>query len=340
MKPLLGGKGANLAEMCRIGLPVPPGFTITTEVCTYYYANKRTYPPTLRSEMESGHRLARAADRQEVRRPEEPAARLGALRRPRLDAGHDGHDPQPRPERRDRRGAGDQDRQPALRVGLLPPLRPDVLRRRARRAEAGRRGSRSVRDGHSRPQARALSPGHRRHEADRRRSQGAGRALQGPGQGPVRQAVPEIAVGPAARRRRRGLRIVDERPGDRLPPQVQHPDRVGHRRQRPGDGLRQHRRELRLGRRVHAQPGERRQGVLRRVPDQRAGGGRRRRRAHAGAGRRAEEGRCRRPTPSSSASARRSRSTSRTSRTSSSPSRTASSTCCRRATASAPRWRR
>src|SRR3954447_9973014 len=39
MKPLLGGKGANLAEMCRIGLPVPPGFTITTEVCTYYYAN-------------------------------------------------------------------------------------------------------------------------------------------------------------------------------------------------------------------------------------------------------------------------------------------------------------
>ena len=54
MKPLLGGKGANLAEMCRIGLPVPPGFTITTEVCTYYYANKRTYPATLRQEMERG----------------------------------------------------------------------------------------------------------------------------------------------------------------------------------------------------------------------------------------------------------------------------------------------
>src|SRR5688500_1932964 len=54
MKPLLGGKGANLAEMCRIGLPVPPGFTITTEVCTYYYDHKRTYPSTLRKEMESG----------------------------------------------------------------------------------------------------------------------------------------------------------------------------------------------------------------------------------------------------------------------------------------------
>ena len=54
MKPLLGGKGANLAEMCRIGLPVPPGFTITTEVCTYYYAHKRTYPSALRAQMQAG----------------------------------------------------------------------------------------------------------------------------------------------------------------------------------------------------------------------------------------------------------------------------------------------
>ena len=54
MKPLLGGKGANLAEMARIGLPVPPGFTITTEVCTYYYANKRTYPKVLQPQIETG----------------------------------------------------------------------------------------------------------------------------------------------------------------------------------------------------------------------------------------------------------------------------------------------
>jgi pyruvate,orthophosphate dikinase len=51
MKNLLGGKGANLAEMTNIGLPVPPGFTITTEVCTYYYANKRTYPKSLKDEV-------------------------------------------------------------------------------------------------------------------------------------------------------------------------------------------------------------------------------------------------------------------------------------------------
>ena len=57
MKELLGGKGANLAEMTRIGLPVPPGFTISTEVCTYYYANKRTYPKVLQAQMEDGVKL-------------------------------------------------------------------------------------------------------------------------------------------------------------------------------------------------------------------------------------------------------------------------------------------
>ncbi|MGC4015123.1 MAG: pyruvate, phosphate dikinase [Luteolibacter sp.] len=56
MKALLGGKGANLAEMTRIGLPVPPGFTVTTEVCTYFYAHKKTYPAVLQSQLESGVR--------------------------------------------------------------------------------------------------------------------------------------------------------------------------------------------------------------------------------------------------------------------------------------------
>ncbi len=54
MKPLLGGKGANLAEMTRIGLPVPPGFTITTEVCTYYYAHGKTYPKELWPQVQAG----------------------------------------------------------------------------------------------------------------------------------------------------------------------------------------------------------------------------------------------------------------------------------------------
>ncbi len=52
MRMLLGGKGANLAEMTNIGIPVPPGFTISTEVCAYYYKHGKKYPPTLKAEIE------------------------------------------------------------------------------------------------------------------------------------------------------------------------------------------------------------------------------------------------------------------------------------------------
>ncbi|QQS14031.1 MAG: pyruvate, phosphate dikinase [Rhodospirillales bacterium] len=51
LRELLGGKGANLAEMSSIGLPVPPGFTVTTELCTYFYANGRTYPAELKAQV-------------------------------------------------------------------------------------------------------------------------------------------------------------------------------------------------------------------------------------------------------------------------------------------------
>ena len=53
LKNLLGGKGANLAEMSSLGLPVPPGFTITTEVCTYFYANGTSYPAELVAQVEA-----------------------------------------------------------------------------------------------------------------------------------------------------------------------------------------------------------------------------------------------------------------------------------------------
>ena len=53
MKALLGGKGANLSEMSRIGLPVPAGMTITTEVCTYYYKNAKTFPKLLDGEIKA-----------------------------------------------------------------------------------------------------------------------------------------------------------------------------------------------------------------------------------------------------------------------------------------------
>src|SRR5512138_2858946 len=56
MKNLLGGKGANLAEMAghpKLKLPVPPGFTITTDVCTYYYDHKKNYPEELKTQVET-----------------------------------------------------------------------------------------------------------------------------------------------------------------------------------------------------------------------------------------------------------------------------------------------
>ena len=53
MKSLLGGKGANLAEMSNLGIPVPPGFTISTEVCRYYAEHSESYPPGLKDEVEA-----------------------------------------------------------------------------------------------------------------------------------------------------------------------------------------------------------------------------------------------------------------------------------------------
>ena len=51
LKNLLGGKGANLAEMNSIGIPVPPGFTITTEVCNFFYSNNENYPKELNGQL-------------------------------------------------------------------------------------------------------------------------------------------------------------------------------------------------------------------------------------------------------------------------------------------------
>ena len=53
MRDLLGGKGAGLAEMANLGLPVPPGFTITTAVCTAFYANNKRYPDGLRAQVDA-----------------------------------------------------------------------------------------------------------------------------------------------------------------------------------------------------------------------------------------------------------------------------------------------
>ena len=95
MRELLGGKGANLAEMTNAGMPVPPGFTITTEACTQYYKDGRQINDEC----------------------------------PRFHARYDGYHPEPGPERRGGAGPGQADQQPPLCLRQLPPLYPDVLRR-------------------------------------------------------------------------------------------------------------------------------------------------------------------------------------------------------------------
>jgi pyruvate, orthophosphate dikinase len=74
MRDLLGGKGANLAEMCALGLPVPPGFTITTEVCHYYYEHDQRYPEDLAKQVRAALRTVEAT----------VEARLGDADRPLL----------------------------------------------------------------------------------------------------------------------------------------------------------------------------------------------------------------------------------------------------------------
>ncbi|HDO34712.1 MAG TPA: pyruvate, phosphate dikinase, partial [Nitrospirae bacterium] len=72
MKNLLGGKGANLAEMTNMGIPVPPGFTITTDMCTLYYRNKRKYPPELKKQVDTAMRKVERIMGKKFGDPENP----------------------------------------------------------------------------------------------------------------------------------------------------------------------------------------------------------------------------------------------------------------------------
>ena len=150
MRNLLGGKGANLAEMSSLGLPVPPGFTITTEVCTWYYANNNAYPPELKDEVEK----ALAAVEKVV------GARFGDANNPLLVSVRSGArasmpgmmDTVLNLGLNDRTvlGLGQVVGRRALRLGQLPPLHPDVLRRRARCRAPPVRGGAGAQEGGSR----------------------------------------------------------------------------------------------------------------------------------------------------------------------------------------------
>jgi pyruvate,orthophosphate dikinase len=273
MKNLLGGKGANLAEMANLGLPVPPGFTITTEVCTHFYANDHKYPAELAAQLDAA------------------LAHVGAL-----TARGFGDDANPllvsvrsgarasMPGMMDTvlnlglndvtvgalaRGSGDE----RFAWDSLPPLHPDVFERGARHRQPQFRGHSRALQG-----AQGLRARHRSRRARLARDRDA---LQGAGAGRDRQAVPAGPARAALGRHRRGVLLLDEPARHHLSPPARHSRKLGHGGQRAGHGVRQYGRDLGDRRRLHPQSLDRREGALRRIPGQRPGRGRGRRHPHA-----------------------------------------------------------
>ncbi len=275
MKDLLGGKGSGLAEMTNAGLPVPPGFTIST----------RGLHALLREQGQAaaGDRAgdARATSRSSSRRR---GAKLGSPTDPLLVSVRSGAKFS-MPGMMDTilnlglndvtvEGAQGADGERPLRVRQLPPLHPDVRQRRARDPEGGVRAR--VR-GRQEGEGREARSGSRRGGAPRRRR----RATRASSRTKTKQGLSAGSARAARGAARRRVPLVAEPARQGIPPHLRDSRSHRHGRQRAGDGLRQHRRSVGHGRRLHAQSGDRREGVLRRVPDQRAGRGRRRRHPHA-----------------------------------------------------------
>ena len=169
MKDILGGKGSGLAEMTNAGLPVPPGFTISTAACNLWYAGGPQAAAGHRGRDDGARAQAGEGGRRAVRVDDQPAAGLGAVGREVLDARHDGHHPEPRPERRSRRGAEGADQQRPVRLRQLPPLHPDVRQRRPRDSEGQVRARVRGRQARARREGRH-GPGRGRPAGDRRRA--------------------------------------------------------------------------------------------------------------------------------------------------------------------------
>ena len=186
---------------------------------------------------------ARGARRQEARRRRGPAAGLRALGGARVDAGDARHRLEPRPQRRRGAWPRDEDRERALRVGLLPALRADVRQRRARHRGPALRGRDQARQGRPRRQGR--------HGARRRGPAAAHAQLQGALRVPHGSARAARAGHPGR------LRLVERRACRDLPAHQPHPRRLGHRGQRAADGLRQQGRRQRLRRRLQPRRGHR-----------------------------------------------------------------------------------
>ena len=96
MKHLLGGKGAGLAEMTNLKIPVPAGFTITTEVCKDFFRNNKKYPPGMWDEVLANLRKVEKAMGMKLGDKEQSSSCFRPVRGQVLDARHDGHGAEPR----------------------------------------------------------------------------------------------------------------------------------------------------------------------------------------------------------------------------------------------------
>ena len=264
LRPRLGGKGSELAEMTNLGVPVPPGFTITTDAWAAYNSGGKKYPAR---SLEAG-RVRLEAPRG-CRSAAGWATRRGHFSCPSAPA------PAPRcPGMMDtvlNLGLNDQTVVGLARRTKNERFAWDCYRRfltifghvvldvdrRALDALLDKVKERTRRD-------------HRRGRA-RRCAEGAGGRAEAAPRGAHRPAVPAGSARPAPARHRRGVRLVVGEEGRRLPPHPSHVRRLGHGGDGDGDGVRQPRRDVGHRRVLLARSRERRAALLRRVPRQRPG---------------------------------------------------------------------
>ena len=264
MKELLGGKGAGLAEMNRLGIPVPPGFTITTEVCTYYYDHERKYPPELDGQLRAAvaqvEKLVGGARFGDALNPLLVSVRSGArVSMPGMmdtvlnlglnDATVEGL----AAKSGSARFAYDSYRRFVQMYGdVVLGLKPET-KNEADPFEALLERKKEARGVH----------------LDTELDERALRELVAEFKAEIKAQgtrLPRRSVGAAPGRHRRRLRQLGQPARRHLPLDVQHPVELGHGGHRAGDGLRQPGRRLRHRRRLHARSVDGREALLRRVP--------------------------------------------------------------------------
>ena len=328
MKDLLGGKGSGLAEMTNAGLPVPPGFTISTEACNLYYQQKRKTPEVVDLQMVASLRKleqATGASLGDAKNPLLVSVRSGAkfsmpgMMDTILNLGMNDRTVEAIKARTGNgRFAWDSYRRFIQMYGnVVLEIHKDAFEHEL---DAVKKENRAKIDADL-TEANLVEVVERYKQVVRDKT---GKDFPQEPRAQLRGARDAV------------FRSWNNAARHRLPQHLRHPPRPRHRGERPGDGLREHGRPLGHRRRLHPQPLDRRQGVLRRVPAERAGRGRRGGHPHAAADQRARAGAAQGLQASCARSPSGWRSTTRTCRTSSSPSRTTRSTCSRPATASAP----